>query len=164
MARSYQVHGSVSSSGTINYHFICEKCGNDSGNLSKVLKHTVELNATNVEVERTNNELHVSQKSVNEAKTISTSAVNSQKFGLWNDAVYKKIYYSFKDKCPHCGKHQSWGNHYLYWYNGFSIGGIIGGIVGWGVLWAILVAIAGGIAIPIFGKKTFEFFKSINIF
>jgi hypothetical protein len=153
MAKYYQVHGTVSSTTSIDYHFVCEKCGNDSGILTKGLKDTHELNATNVTVENTNNGLRISEESMNEAKKLTSSGANYKKIDIWDRVVHKKIYYDFKDKCPHCHKHQSWNKFYLYWFRE-----IIGNTVGF----TIGIAIIGALAI-MGGKTTLEFYKSIGI-
>jgi hypothetical protein len=141
MARYYyQVNGAVSSVRTVSYRFVCEYCGKDSGELTKVLKGESQLNATNVKIEKNTSSVgaHVSADSIAMHHEYASSDAAIKELRLYEDV--KRGYYPFSDKCPHCRKHQSWGNRYRYFYGGSGFWGMIGLTFAWAILWTLPVA------------------------
>ena len=86
---------------TVRYRFTCEQCGKDSGWQVYAFFKTVYSNnykhIINCRDSERNRLLNI------EAQKLIQDKLDSLKL----DAKFNK--YPFKDSCPHCQKHQSWG-------------------------------------------------------
>ncbi len=78
-------------SATVNYSFICEQCGQDSGSLTHTFTGNSYASTPKLEY------LHMYQV---KAEEDLNKQIRKVRFG-------KK--YPYNDECPHCGAHQTWG-------------------------------------------------------
>ena len=162
----YQVSGGATAIRTVSYHFVCEYCGKDSGELKKKLKGLSHMNASNVTLESDNTHVgaHVSKSDLENHHEIANNEVEFLVREFYENV--KRGYYPFSDKCPHCSRHQSWGNRYLYFYGGRDWFEIILLTIGWAFIWGLVAFFAIFFiekAVQNGFKSIFDFSGKINL-